>query len=221
MSTDFATERAKLIEAIAGAKADYARAAFASLDNPKLVDLEAELKAYDTALARLDAAEAAASMVAGEEAAATIEARRKDAAKQAENAMSRATTEAKRIDELLDELSASLDRIEAAHNDAADAVTAAAQATADLVPGAGGLVYPAAVNLGSSARGVHLRSPLLWKLSKALTGRALLGQISWSGLVQADEPLVDAAKTDAAAVAVVKSWTAANLTNALAQRREN
>lgn len=224
MSTDFTAEHAKLTDALAGAKTDYARAAFASLDDPKLTgkvaDLEREIAQYELAINRLNAAEQAATEAAGQEVVATIEARRKDAAKAADNSMSVAVREAGRLDELLNELSATLDRLEAAHNAAADAVSAAAQAAADLVPGAGGLVYPAAVNLVSSARGVHLRSPLLYKLSQVLTDRALLGQISWSGLVQADEPLVDAAKTDAAAVAVVKTWTAANLTNALAQRRE-
>lgn len=224
MSTDFTAERAKLTDAHSAAKAEHARTAFQALNNPKLepklADLERELDGYATALTRLDAAEQAAATEAAGEVAASIEARRKDAAKAADRAMQVATREAGRIDELLTELSATLDRIEAAHADAAEAVYATAQAAAELVPGAGSMVYTASANLQASARGCELRAPLMYKLARALTGRALLGQITWTGLVEADAPLADAARADAKALAVLKTWTADNLTAALPQRGE-
>ncbi|MDH4466159.1 MAG: hypothetical protein QE290_19195 [Acidovorax sp.] len=222
MSKDFTAERAKLIDAQSAAKAEHARTAFAALNNPKLeaklTDLEHELEGYATAFARLDAAEAAAKEAAGHKVAVSIEARRRDAAKAADSAMQTATREAGRLDKLLSELGATLDRIEAAHATAADALSDATQAAAELVPAAGGMLYAAAVNLGSSARGCQLRSPLMYRLSQILANRPLLGPVSWTGLVQADDPLADAAGADEKAMAVLKTWTAENLTAALPQR---
>lgn len=220
--TDFAARRAQLTDAQSAAQAEHARTAFAALNNPeleaKLADLEHEIEGYTTALARLDAAEATANATAGREVAATIEARRKDAAKAAYSAMQTATHEAGRLDALLGELSATLDRLEAAHADAAHALGDATQAAAELVPAACGMLYAAAVNLGASARGCQLRAPLTYRLSQTLDNRALLGPITWTGLVHVAEPLADAARADQKALAVLETWTAENLTAALPQR---
>ena len=223
MPTDFKNERAKLLDAQSAAKAEHARTAFAAMDNPKLqtklADLEAELTQYTTALTRLDAAERAAADLNAATAAASIDARRVAAAQAVTEAMAKAVREASTIDELISKLAGALDRLDTAHAQAADALSLTAQEAAHLVPEAGAFAHTAALNLQAAARGCQVRSPLVYKLAQALGDRPLIGPVQWPGLVEAKTPLGEAARADAAALAVITSWTADALKAAVVREK--